>query len=350
MNVAIPLASTYRSGGSLDYGRDSNAVWEALEEVLGALEGGRALVFGSGMAAIAAVIETLAVGATVVVAEDAYNGTRHFLTDLARRERLSMVPADVTDTDGTLAACAQKGADLLWLESPTNPLMAVADLAALADGAHRLGLPVLVDNTFATPLLQRPLDLGADVVVHSVTKFLSGHSDLVMGVAVTAQDSWGEALAQRRSLYGGVAGPLEAFLALRGVRTLAVRLERAQDNAGELARRLAEHPRVTRVRYPGLADHPGHQLAARQMRGFGAMLAFEVRGGAAGADAVCEAVRLCTPATSLGGVETLIERRARWHGEDATPGDLLRLSVGIEALEDLWSDLDQALTAAAVGQ
>jgi len=348
VNVPVPMTSIYRTGGSLDYGRDSNAVWEALEEVLGALEGGRALVFASGMAAIAAVIETLAVGATVVVAEDAYNGTRHFLNDLAGRGRLSMVTADVTDTTATLLAC-EKGADLLWLESPTNPLMAVADLAALTEGAHRLGLAVVVDNTFATPLLQRPLDLGADVVVHSVTKFLSGHSDLVMGAAVARQDGWWQALSERRSVYGGVAGPLEAFLALRGVRTLAVRLEKAQENAGELARRLAEHPRVTRVRYPGLADHPGHELAARQMRGFGAMLAFEVKGGAAGADAVCDAVRLCTPATSLGGVETLIERRGRWRGEGATPADLLRLSVGIEAMEDLWADLDQALTAAASG-
>ncbi len=349
VNVPITMASTYRSGGSVSYGRDSNVVWEGLEEVLGALEGGRALVFGSGMAAIAAVVETLAVGATVVVAGDAYNGTRHLLADLAGRGRLSVVPADVSDTAATLAAC-EKGADLLWLESPTNPLMAVADLAGLADGAHGLGLTVVVDNTFATPLLQRPLDLGADVVVHSVTKFLAGHSDLLMGAAVTSQDRWWEALVARRSLHGGVAGPLEAFLALRGVRTLAVRLERAQANAGELARRLAGHPRVVRVRYPGLADDPGHQLAAKQMRGFGAMLAFEVRGGAAGADAVCDAVRLCVPATSLGGVETLIERRARWPWEEATPADLLRLSVGIEAVEDLWSDLDQALTAAAAAR
>jgi cystathionine gamma-synthase len=226
-------------------------------------------------------------------------------------------------------------------------MMAIADLAALSAGAHGLGLSVVVDNTFATPLLQRPLELGADVVVHSVTKFLAGHSDVVMGAVVVDDSERFEALRVRRSRHGGVPGPLEAFLALRGVRTLAVRLERAQANAAELAPRLAGHEAVARVRYPGLADHPGHDLASRQMDGFGAVLSFEVHGGAPVADAVCAGVGLCVHATSLGGVETLLERRQRWEGEEDTPPGLVRVSVGIEHVEDIWSDLAAALDGAA---
>jgi cystathionine gamma-synthase len=204
---------------------------------------------------------------------------------------------------------------------------------------------VAADNTFATPLLQRPLDLGVDVVVHSVTKLLSGHSDVVLGAAVTRRADLVRALALRRSLHGAVPGPLEAWLALRGVRTLAVRLQRAQANASELAHRLAAHPAVERVRYPGLPEHPGHELAVKQMRGFGAMVAFEARGGAEAAEEVCSRVRVCVHATSLGGVETLIERRGKWASESYLPPGLVRLSVGIEDVEDLWSDLGGALTA-----
>ncbi|MGH9208227.1 MAG: trans-sulfuration enzyme family protein, partial [Acidimicrobiales bacterium] len=279
----------------------------------------------------------------VVAPFDAYMGTRKFVEEAESRGRLFLRTVDVADTRATVAAC--QGADLLWVESPTNPMMAIADFAALADGAHALGLAVVADNTFATPLLQRPLDWGVDVVVHSVTKFLSGHSDIVMGATVTRDANWLRSLSIRRSTHGGIAGPLEAFLALRGVRTLAVRLERSQANAIELAGRLAAHPGVSRVRYPGMADHPGHGLARRQMKGFGAMLSFEVEGGESAADAVCAAVKLCVPATSLGGVETLIERRARWEGEEATPDNLIRVSVGIEHVEDLWADLDQALAS-----
>jgi cystathionine gamma-synthase len=344
--VAVPLASTYHADGALSYGREGNAVWDALEEVLGSLEGGRALAFASGLAAIAAVIETLPVGAVVVAPEDAYLGTRGLLKDLALRDRLGVRLVDIADTTATLAACEH--ADLLWCETPTNPMMAIADLRALSEGARALGVPVVVDNTFATPLLQRPLELGAEVVVHSVTKFLAGHSDLVMGAVVTGNTDWEEALRRRRSLHGAVPGPLEAFLALRGVRTLAVRLDRAQANAAELARRLAAHPGVSLVRYPGLAEHPGHELASQQMDGFGAMLSFEVHGGAPAADALCDAVRLCVHATSLGGVETLLERRQRWEGEEATPPGLVRVSVGIEDVEDLWHDLEAALGVAAM--
>jgi len=351
VNPSVVLSATYHQGGSLTYGRDGNPTWEALEEVLGALEGGTATVFGSGLAAIAAVLETLPVPGQVVVAGDAYSGTRRFLVDAADRGRLRFTAVDTADTSATLSVCEKvaseirgsASAGMLWLETPTNPLMAIADLEALIEGAHQLGLAVAVDNTFATPLLQRPLDFGADAVVHSATKFLSGHSDALLGAVVTRREDLTAALANRRSIHGAIPGPWEAWLVLRGIRTLDVRMERAEANASDLARRLGDHPSVTSVRYPGLPSHPGHDLATRQMRGFGAMLSFEVAGGASAAERVATRVRLITAATSLGGVETLIERRARWEGEEALPDGLLRLSVGIEDVEDLWSDLDQAL-------
>ena len=341
VNPAIAMSSTYRLGGPQLYGRDDNDTWLAFEGVLGALEGGTALVFSSGMAAISAVLETLPIGATVVVAEDAYNGTRKWCADAAGRGRLGVRLVDVADTAGVVAAC--DGAQLVWLESPTNPGLTVADIAAIAGGAHALGATVVVDNTMATPLLQRPLSLGADVVVHSVTKWLAGHSDVVMGAVVAGDPERIETIRGRRTLYGAVPGSVETWLALRGIRSLPARLERAQATAGELARRLAAHPGVERVRYPGLPDDPGHAVAARQMDGFGALLAFEVRGGADAAEGVCAAVRVLTPATSLGGVETLIERRGRYVGEEATPPGLLRVSVGQEDLEDVWHDLERAL-------
>ncbi len=345
VNVPVPFSSTYRADGAIAYGREDNAVWAALEETIGSLEGGSAVAFSSGMAAISAVVETLPAGAVVVVPGDAYSGTRRLLRDLSDRGRAVPRETDIADTEATLRLC--EGAGLLWVETPTNPLMAIADIAALAEGAGRLGVPVVADNTFATPVLQRPLDLGADVVVHSVTKYLAGHSDVVMGCVITRDDTWLESLRTRRTLHGAIPGPMEAFLALRGIRTLSVRLERAQANAAELAGRLATHPMVTRVRYPGLGSHPGHELAARQMRGFGAMLSFEVEGGRGVADSVCAAVELCVPGTSLGGVETLIERRQRWAGEESLPEGLIRLSVGIEHVEDLWSDLSGALASTA---
>ncbi len=363
VNPAIVLSSTFHQGGDPVYGRDGNPTWDALETAVGGLEGGDAVAFASGLAAIASVIETLPVVGRVVVAGDAYSGTRRFLADVAGRGRLRFRTTEVADTEATLAACAgmvqapnrpsrREGfADggLLWLESPTNPLLAVADLPALIDGAHSLGLDVAVDNTFATPLLQQPLDLGADVVVHSATKLLSGHSDVVLGMAVTRRPDVLAALRLRRSLHGAAAGPFEAWLTLRGLRTLAVRLDRAQASAGDLARRLVGHPGVTSVRYPGLPSDPGHDRASVQMRGFGAMVAFEVAGGPGAAEAVSTGVRVATAATSLGGVETLIERRGRWVMEEDLPPALLRLSVGIEDVEDLWEDLDRAISEATGG-
>ena len=341
LNVAVHLASVYRAGGPVDYAREGNPSWSALEQALGALEGGTALAFAAGIAAVSAVLEDLPVGAVVVAPRDAYTGTRAWLGDADRRGRLRVRRVDIADTGQVLQAC--DGAALLWVESPTNPLLAVADLPALVVGAHAAGAAVAVDNTFATPLLQRPLALGADLVVHSVTKFVGGHSDLLGGALVARDPQLAARLHRRRTLSGAVPGALDAFLALRGLRTLPLRLQRAQANAGELARRLAGHPAVERVRYPGLPGDPGHARAAAQMDGFGAMLSFEVRGGADAAERVCAATRLVVHATSLGGVETTMEPRARQPGEEALPPGLIRLSVGCEHVGDLWADLRQAL-------
>jgi cystathionine gamma-synthase len=345
LNPPVTFASAYRAEGALAYAREGNPTWTALEEVIGTLEGGAALTFASGIAAVSAVLEELPVGATVVCPRDAYLGLRAYLADAEVRGRLRVRLVDVADTDATVAAA--RGADLLWVETPTNPLLAVADLPALCEEAHSLGVPVVVDNTFATPLLQRPLEMGADLVVHSVTKFLAGHSDLLLGAVVTRDEARLAALLTRRTLLGAVPGPMEAYLALRGIRTVGVRLERAQANAAELARRLRAHPAVVRVRYPGLSGDPGHERAAKQMDGFGAMVAVEVAGGREAADALCARVRLLTPATSLGGVETTLERRHRWPGEEEVPPSLLRISVGCEHVEDLWDDLVQALDPVA---
>jgi cystathionine gamma-synthase len=260
--------------------------------------------------------------------------------------RITVRTVDPADTAGVIAAL--DGAHLLWLESVSNPLLAVPDLPALTAAAHAAGALVCVDSTFSTPCVLRPLELGADVVMHSVTKYLAGHSDLIMGALVLRSPALAAELHDRRTLTGAVPGMLETYLATRGLRTLALRMERAQQNAGTLAERLAAHPRVRRVRYPGLPGDPGHAVAARDHAGFGAMICFETDGTADEAERVCESVRLISHATSLGGVESLIERRAR-HEIDAsfgTPPTLLRFSVGIEHVEDLWADLTQALDTA----
>lgn len=341
LNEPVTFASAYHAGGPVAYARDGNPSWTALESAIGALEGGSALVFASGMAAIAAVLETLPLGARVVAPVAGYSGTRVLLRDAAPTGRWQPVFVDVTDTDAVLAAAGD--AAMLWIESPTNPLNGVVDLPAVIAGAHERGVLVAVDNTYATPLLQRPLELGADVVVHSVTKLLAGHSDIVLGATVTRDDRRCETIRRHRSAYGAIPGPMEAYLALRGLRTLALRVERAQANAGILAERLAAHPAVTRVRYPGLPDDPGAERAAAQMDGPGTMVAFEVEGGATAAEAVARATRVVVHATSLGGIETTMERRARWAEDAGIPESLLRLSVGCEDVEDLWEDLARAL-------
>ncbi|HVM08160.1 MAG TPA: PLP-dependent transferase [Acidimicrobiales bacterium] len=325
LNVPVVLSSTFRAGGAIGYAREGNPVWEAFEEVIGALEGGVAVVFPSGLAAVRAILELVPVGGHVVAAHGSYSGTRRLLQDLEARGRLTTRLVDITDT--STAVGAADGAALLWAESPTNPMMGVADLAGLRAAKPEL---YVVDNTFATPLLQRPLvDAGADLVVHSATKLIGGHSDVVLGVVVARDESLASEIRQVRTEHGAVAGPLEVFLALRGVRTLPVRVERASATAAALAGRFGSHAGVDEVLYPG----------------FGTMLSVLVHGGAAAAERFCSGVRLAVPATSLGGVETLVERRAQYHWDAVAgvPDNLVRISVGLEHVDDVWRDFEQAL-------
>jgi cystathionine gamma-synthase len=325
LNVPITMASTYVAGGEREYGRYANPSWTAFEDALGALEGGRCLTFASGLAAVATVLDLVGSGQTVVAPRHAYNGTVMQLADLEARGRARARLVDIADTDAVVAAC--KDAALVWLESPTNPAMEIADIPTITAAAHEAGAQVVVDNTFATPLLQQPLDHGVDLVVHSATKYLGGHSDLLMGALVTRDDELYDVLKGRRDLLGAIPGAFESWLALRGLRTLALRVERAQANATELARRLGTHPGVDEVRYPG----------------FGGMISI-VLADAATADRLTQGTSLWVHATSLGGVESTLERRRRWRSEPATiPEGLVRLSVGIEDVEDLWEDLLAAL-------
>lgn len=339
-SVPPTFSSVYRPGGSIGYGRWDNPSWRAFETALGAMEGGEAVAYSCGQAATAALLSTLVEGATVVCAAGAYLGTRALLADRRDNGRLRVREVEVSDTEAVVQALP--GADLLWLESPTNPLLEIADLPTVLAAAADFGAMTVVDNTFATPLLQQPLDWGASAVVHSATKYLGGHADLLLGAVVTRDTPLREALVHHRTMEGAIPGVMEAFLALRGLRTLPVRLERMQATAALLAARLVEHPAVRRVRYPGLRADPGHLRARRQMRGFGAVVSFDVTTADA-ADQLVEELRLIIPATSLGGVETTIERRARWSGEEAVPPGLLRLSIGLEHPDDLWQDLAEGL-------
>lgn len=349
MSVPIVATSTYAAAGADEagrgYGRYANPTWEAFETAVAALDGGQATAFASGMAAVSAAVAALVGTAppqqAVVVPSDGYHTSIALLSSLGRPVR----PVPIADTDSVRAALP--GAALVWVETPTNPLLEVADLPALVGAAREAGVPVAVDATAATPMLLRPLEHGADVVVHAATKYLSGHSDLLMGVVTVGEDRLGERVRAHRALHGAIPSPFEAWLALRGLRTLPVRLDRASATAHELARRLALHRRISRVRYPGLPDDPGHQVARTVMDGPGALIAVEVAGGAEAADAVVAATRLWVPATSFGGVESMLERRRRWPSErPSVPENLVRLSVGLEDVEDLWEDLDRALTRA----
>ncbi len=346
VNPAVHLNATYLHDTALAYGRDGNAGWAALEVALGALDHGTAVTFSSGLAAATAIADLVPTGGVVVLPTVAYYGIRTIFTRLEQRGLLTLRWAAPDDTDAVLAAA--DGAHVVWVESVANPLMAVADVPAIAAGARARGALTVVDATFATPLRQRPLDLGADVVLHSATKLLGGHSDLLLGAAVCADPADAAALTAYRHDQGSVPGALEAFLALRGLRTLGVRLDRAEATAAELARRLDAHPLVRRVRYPGLPGDPGHERARRVLTaGFGSMVAFETEGAADQTEAFCTALRLVAHATSLGGVESLIERRARWAGDAGIAAPTLcRFSVGIEDVEDLWADLDGALRGA----
>jgi cystathionine gamma-synthase len=348
MNAPITMSSTYIHDATVEYGRDGNAGWGALEAALGALDGGRAVTFASGLAAATAIADLVPTGGTVVLSSMTYFGVRNIFERLQAQGRLCVRMAPADDTAAVLAAAA--GADMVWVESIANPLMVVADVPAIAAGARELGALAVVDATFATPLRQRPLDLGADVVLHSATKLLGGHSDLLLGAAVCRDAAHAGALATYRHDHGAVPGALEAFLALRGLRTLAVRLDRSEASAAELARRLAAHPHVAAVHYPGLAGDPQHERAARVLpRGTGPLLSFDVAGTVEQTEAFLARLRLLSHATSLGGVESLIERRARYAGDAAAVGPTLcRLSVGMENMEDLWADLDGALRGAVV--
>jgi cystathionine gamma-synthase len=340
LNVPPVLASTYRDGGAIGYGRFGNPSWSAFEQALGSLEGGHAVAFASGQAATAALLSRLALGAAVVVPASAYVGTRGLLAQLELAGRLVLRPVDICDTEA--ATDLLDGAALIWLESPTNPLLGVADLPSLLAAARRAGATSVVDNTFATPLLQRPLALGADAVVHSATKYLGGHSDLLLGAAVCAREDLRDELVAHRTGEGAIPGVMEAFLALRGLRTLPVRLERQQQSAQVLAERLSGHPAVVRVRYPGLSGDPGHERALAQMSGPGAMISFELASGEL-ADRLVSSLSLIVATTSLGGVESTIDRRRRWPGEEDVAPGLLRFSVGLEHVEDLWRDLEEGL-------
>jgi cystathionine gamma-synthase len=343
LNWPITPASALHPGGESGYMRDGHPPWAALEQVVGALEGGTAVAYASGMAAAHAAMRLFPKNPIVVAPEVAYMSVRKSLAveHDAGRARVRFV--DITDTEAVLAAC--DGADVLWIESPTNPLLGIADLPALCAHARERGILTVVDNTLATPLGQRPLAEGADVVMHSGTKAMGGHTDLLIGLVVVHREEHAAGLHEARVLAGATPGALETYLCLRGMRTLALRLQRAQHNAGVLAARLVGHPEISEVRYPGLASHPQHDLAGRTMNGFGFMLTFRVRGGAARADALVERVRVLTHATSFGGVETTLERRARYPAERHIPDDLLRVSVGCEHPDDLWNDLDAALNA-----
>jgi cystathionine gamma-synthase len=346
LSVPIVAASTYAAGGPVAYGRYGNPTWSAFEHAVGALDGGHAVSFASGMAAVSAALAVTTASAPpsapVVVPRHGYHASLRLLERLGRPVRV----VDVADT--AAVADALPGAVLLWLESPTNPMLEVADVPTLCRLAHEQGCPVVVDATLATPLLLRPLEYGADLVVHAATKYLAGHSDVLLGVAVAPTDTMAQHLTTHRSDHGAVPGTFEAWLALRGMRTLPVRLQQAQQSAAELARRLKDHPRVARVRYPGLPDDPGHAVAARTMDGFGALVSVEVRGGAAEAETTARATRLWVHATSLGGVESTLERRRRWSAErPSVPESLVRLSVGLEHVDDLWDDLSAALEAGA---
>ena len=359
MNPPIVLSSTYHSTGTTGaeefvYSRHGNPTWLPLEETLAALEGARlpGLVFSSGMAAITAVLDLVPPGGDLFLPRHAYHACALAARELQERSGVRVHMIDVADTAAVVAALHRTGAGaarpVLWLESPTNPMLEIADLPALTSAAREVGARVVVDNTFATPLGQQPLATGADVVVHSVTKYLAGHSDVLLGAALTDDPELHDRLHDRRSVGGAVPSPWDAWLALRGVRTLALRVQRSEQNAQQIAEHLQHHPGVLQVRYPGLADHPQHERAAVQMNGFGSVLTVRPRGGRAAADELTRRVQLWTPATSLGGVESLLERRRRIPDEASTiPEDLLRLSVGIEDVEDLIADLDQTLRQVA---
>jgi cystathionine gamma-synthase len=338
----------YRSG--FGYGRPDNATVRQAEAVLAALEGADdAMLFGAGMAAAVAVVLAHDPPAHIVAPVVMYWALRHWLVNEAPRYGYDVTLADMADLDAVRAAVRPGATKLVWIETPANPLWTITDVAAVADVAHAAGATLAIDSTVATPILTRPLGLGADIVMHSATKYLNGHSDVIAGALATARsdDRWAR-IKTIRTGHGAILGPFEAWLLLRGLRTLDVRVRAQAQAAMQLAGRLAQHGDVEEVLYPGLAHHPGHAVAARQMAGgFGGMLSIRVKGGERAAIAAAARVNVWKRATSLGGVESLIEHRASVEGPTSPcPPDLLRLSVGLEDMDDLYADLDRALRAA----
>ncbi|MEU3280300.1 cystathionine gamma-synthase [Streptomyces antibioticus] len=352
----IYQVSTYKQDGvgglrgGYEYSRSANPTRTALEENLAALEGGRrGLAFASGLAAEDCLLRTLlSPGDHVVIPNDAYGGTFRLFAKVVARWGVEWSVADTSDPAAVRAAITPK-TKAVWVETPSNPLLGITDIAVVAQIARDAGAKLVVDNTFATPYLQQPLSLGADVVVHSLTKYMGGHSDVVGGALITADETLGEELAYHQNAMGAVAGPFDSWLVLRGTKTLSVRMDRHSENATKVADMLSRHPRVTSVLYPGLPEHPGHEIAAKQMRSFGGMVSFRVTGGEEAAVEVCNRAKVFTLGESLGGVESLIEHPGRMtHASVAgsaleVPADLVRLSVGIENVEDLLEDLQQAL-------
>jgi cystathionine gamma-synthase len=341
--------------GGYEYSRSGNPTRHALEECLAALEGGaRALAFASGLAAEDCLLRALCrPGDHVLIPDDAYGGTFRLFDRVLSDWGVTYQPVPVSDPAAVRRALAARPAKLIWIETPTNPLLSVADISALAQLAHDASAALVVDSTFASPYLQQPLGLGADAVIHSTTKYIGGHSDVVGGAAIVADPQLGDQLAYLQNATGAVSGPFDAWLTLRGAKTLAVRMERHSENAQRVADMLASHPAVARVYYPGLTSHPGHEVAVKQMRGFGGIVSFRLRAGEEAAVAVCGRTRLFTLGESLGGVESLVEHPGRMtHASVAgsaleVPGDLVRLSVGIESCDDLLEDLTAALSCLA---
>ena len=356
--VAVPIyqTSTYKQDGvgglrgGYEYSRSANPTRSALETALAALEGGaRGLAFASGLAAEDALLRTVCrPGDHVILPGDAYGGTFRLIARVFTNWGLEYTAVPLGDLDAVRAAITPS-TRVIWCETPTNPLLGVADIAALAEIAHAAGARLVVDNTFASPYLQQPLALGADVVVHSTTKYLGGHSDVVGGALIAADPELGQELAFHQNAMGAVCGPFDAWLVLRGIKTLGVRMDRHCANAAQVVEFLVDHPAVADVFYPGLPGHAGHAIAARQMSGFGGMVSFTMRGGEEAALKVCELVEVFTLGESLGGVESLIEHPARMtHASVAgspleVPNDLVRLSVGIENVNDLLADLAHTL-------
>ena len=353
----IYQVSTYKQDGvgglrgGYEYSRSANPTRTALEECLAAVEGGtRGLAFASGLAAEDTLLRTVCrPGDHVVIPGDAYGGTYRLFARVLARWGLDYTPSAGDHVDAVRAAIQPGRTKVVWCETPTNPLLGISDIAALAELAHSYGAILAVDNTFASPYLQQPLSLGADVVVHSTTKYLGGHSDVVGGALVADSAGLGEELGYHQNAMGAVAGPFDSWLVLRGIKTLGVRMDRHCENAARIVDALVDHPKVSAVLYPGLPSHPGHEVAAKQMKAFGGMVSFRVAGGEQEAVDICSRTKVFTLGESLGGVESLIEHPGRMTHASAAgsplevPADLVRLSVGIETGDDLVADIVQAL-------